>query len=307
MKKDNPAVGVKVLCGLFGKTRHAFYDQQWRREEVLLRDDLTLHLVMEIRETMPRIGTRKLHFLLQEKLCAHQLSIGRDHLFDLLQNHGLLVRSRKRKAVTTDSRHWMRKYPNLTIGLFLNRSEQLWVSDITYIRLINGFIYLSLITDAYSRKIVGYHLQKDLSAEGCMRALEMALQGRLVPHQPLIHHSDRGSQYCSKPYVELLGQHGILISMTQNGDPYENALAERINGILKHEFNLYASQTSFEQTKLKVEQSINAYNQYRPHASCDYLTPQCAHQQQGPLKKRWKNYNPKKIDQNDNFQKNNPV
>jgi transposase InsO family protein len=247
-------------------------------------------MVMEIRTSLPRIGTRKLLHLLTPRLKEHHLQVGRDYLFDLLDTHKLLVRSRKRKAVTTDSRHWMHKYSNLTTELSVVRPEQLWVSDITYIRLTNGFAYLSLITDAYSRKIMGYHLSKTLAAEGCIAALNRALAARSYPAHSLIHHSDRGAQYCSKDYVDLLIEHKLAISMTQNGDPYENALAERVNGIIKEEFNLYSSAVGFEQTAVLVDQSIQAYNELRPHASCDYLTPQQAHQHSGALTKRWNSY-----------------
>jgi putative transposase len=153
---------------------------------------------MEISGSLPRIGTRKLLHLLTPRLAEHNLAVGRDYLFELLDTHKLLVRSRKRKAVTTDSRHWMRKYSNLTPELAVVRPEQLWVSDITYIRLTNGFAYLSLITDAYSRKIMGYHLSKTLAAEGCIAALHRALAARSYPAQSLIHHSDRGARYCCK-------------------------------------------------------------------------------------------------------------
>lgn len=183
----------------------------------------------------------------------------------------------------------MRKYSNLIRELEILRPEQLWVSDITYIRLANEFAYLSLITDAYSRKIVGFSLRKDLSSEGCITALQMALEHRKYPHQQIIHHSDRGSQYCSKEYVELLNDNQIAISMTENGDPYENALAERVNGIIKSEFKLYGSSLGLEETRELVARSIYSYNHLRPHASCDYLTPQEAHSISGRLKKRWKN------------------
>jgi len=241
------------------------------------------------------LGTRKLHLNIAPLLQEHGIQIGRDYLFDLLQRHKLLIRRRKRKVITTDSRHWMRKYSNLTIHLRCERPEQLWVSDITYIRMGNQWGYLSLITDAYSRKIMGYCLRMDLSAQGCIDALQMALANRLYPKATLIHHSDRGSQYCSAEYVRILKENGIAISMTENGDPYENALAERVNGILKTEFNLYSSSGGFERTCELVRNSITAYNEPRPHSSCDLLTPALAHLQQGVLKKRWKQYTKKAL------------
>ena len=290
MKQDFPQYGIAVLCGLFGKTSHAYYDSLWRKESSLVKEDVILQEVAAIRKELPRLGTRKLHHLLQSVLATHEISLGRDYLFDLLSEHKLLIRQRKRKAITTDSRHWMRKYSNLVKGIDVTRPEQVWVSDITYIRLNNQWGYLSLITDAYSRKIMGYSFRQDLAAEGCIDALKMALSNRLY-NEPIIHHSDRGSQYCSHHYVALLIKNNIAISMTQNGDPYENALAERVNGIIKAEFNLYTSSLGFQETGKKVNRSIKSYNELKPHASCDYLTPEQAHLKSGKLRKRWKNYN----------------
>jgi transposase InsO family protein len=290
MKQDFPKLGIAVLCRLFGKTRHAYYDCLWRKESSLVKEDIILQEVLSIRKDLPRLGTRKLHYVLQNKLASHQITFGRDYLFDLLSEHKLLIRQRKRKAITTDSRHWMRKYSNLVKGLVITRPEQVWVSDITYIRLTNQWGYLSLITDAYSRKIMGYNFRQDLAAEGCINALKMALNTRLY-NESIIHHSDRGSQYCSHNYIDLLLKNNIAISMTENGDPYENALAERVNGIIKTEFNLYSSSLGFDQTEYQVSKSIKSYNELRPHASCDYLTPNRAHLQAEKLNKRWKNYN----------------
>ena len=283
-------MGIGLLCGLFGKTRHAHYDALWRKERSVVKEDIILQEVVNIRKQLPRLGTRKLHYLLDNILLSHDMTIGRDYLFDLLSDHNLLVRQRKRKAITTNSRHWMKKYSNLIKDLDITRPEQVWVSDITYIRMLNQWGYLSLITDAYSRKIMGYSLRMDLTAQGCIDALKMALNNREY-QEPMIHHSDRGSQYCSHQYVGMLLKNKTAISMTENGDPYENAIAERVNGIIKTEFNLYSSSLGFEQTNQQIEKSIKAYNELRPHASCDYLTPDQAHSQSEKLNKRWKNYN----------------
>lgn len=291
IKQDNTETGVEKLCRLFGKTRHAYYDHQWRKQNDFLKEEIIIQLIHEIRQSLPKLGTRKLQYLVNQKLIGHKLEAGRDYLFDLLATHKLLIRSRKRKIITTNSRHWMRKYSNLLTDIEILRPEQVWVSDITYIRMSNGFVYLSLITDAYSRRIMGYNLQKGLGAQGCLKTLQMALNNRNFPHRLLIHHSDRGSQYCCKEYTDLLIENKIAISMTNNGDPYENAIAERLNGIIKSEFNLYSSQFGFEETAAFIEKTIAAYNQLRPHSSCNYLTPYEAHQQSGTLKKRWKNYN----------------
>jgi putative transposase len=269
------------------------YDHQWRRSREVIHDDVILQHVHEQRKQLPRLGARKLHYKIAPLLATHGIEVGRDYLFALLDRHKLLIRQRKRKVVTTDSRHWMHKYENLVEKLECTRPEQVWVSDITYIRMHNQWSYLSLITDAYSRRIMGYSLRTDLSAQGCQDALQMAINNRSYAGQPLIHHSDRGSQYCCAEYVKMLKENNVSISMTQHGDPYENALAERVNGILKMEFNLYHVPPGFEQANQLVKKSILAYNELRPHGSCDNLTPRQAHRLQQPLKKRWKQY-PKK-------------
>jgi putative transposase len=293
MKQDYPHLGWGYLCRLFGKTRHAYYDHLYRSRNDTLKEDVILQLVAEIRISLPRLGTRKLLHLLGPKLQSHGIGAGRDYLFELFDSHKLLIRQRRKKVFTTDSRHWMRKYSNLVKDLEVIHPEQLWVSDMTYIRVMNQWGYLSLITDAFSRKIMGYCFRADMLALGCIEALQMALDNRSYSQQHLIHHSDRGSQYCSKDYVDILGSEHISISMTECGDPYENALAERMNGILKGEFNLYGSSVSFELTYQKIRDSIQAYNELRPHGSCDYLTPSLAHEQTNRLKKRWMKYQSK--------------
>lgn len=239
---------------------------------------------------MPRIGTRKLHYMLTDTLQRHNIRIGRDKLFNLLEEYGLLIRRRKRKRMyTTDSNHLFRKYPNLIRELTVSAPDRLWVSDITYISLTGGFCYLSLVTDAYSRKIVGHCLYPTLQREGPLRALRKALSSLPAPSgTKLIHHSDRGLQYCCTDYTTLLEKNAMHISMTEKGDPYENAIAERVNGILKDEFALDKDFDTFALANIAVSNAIATYNQLRPHASCNYLTPEQAHQQQGLLKTKWK-------------------
>ncbi|MBV4296170.1 IS3 family transposase, partial [Alistipes shahii] len=195
---------------------------------------------------------------------------------------------RKKYSVTTCSRHWMRKYPNLIRGFDLERPHRLWVGDITYISLKGGFAYLALITDAYSKRIVGYDLNTTLERDGALRALRMAIdQTPQQKRQGLIHHSDRGCQYCSKEYVKLLTDNGIRISMTEKGDPYENAVAERVNGILKSEWIDEECFESFQAAKERIDQIVILYNSLRPHASCDWLTPLEAELRTGKLKHHW--------------------
>jgi transposase InsO family protein len=293
LKQDYPHLSWGTLCRLFGKTRHAYYDHLWRSQNDTLKEEVILQITLKIRSTLPRLGTRKMLHLLGPQLNSHGIAAGRDYLFDLFDAHKLLIRQRRKKVFTTDSRHWMHKYSNLVKGLAIIRPEQLWVSDMTYIRVMNQWGYLSLITDAFSRKIMGYCFRSDMLAIGCIEALQMALNNRSYSGPTLIHHSDRGSQYCCKEYVTILNSHHIDISMTECGNPYENALAERMNGILKGEFNLYSNSLSFEQTYQKIIASIKAYNEIRPHGSCDYLTPCQAHQQGSVLQKRWKKYQSK--------------
>ena len=250
---------------------------------------LVLKLVHEIREDLPRSGVPQLYHILKPKLMEHNIKMGRDALYDLLGTHGYLLRYKRRKVYTTDSNHRYKKYPNLIREIkYLTHPGQLWVSDITYIRLRVGFAYLSIITDAYSHKIIGHSLHKTLHRDGPINALIIASKSKRGEN--LIHHSDRGTQYCCDEYVQMLEHYKIRISMTENGDPYENALAERINGIIKTEFNLHNTQLGFEQTSKLIEKSINAYNSLRPHASCDYMTPDETHLHSGQLKKRWKQY-----------------
>ena len=181
MKHDFPGISRQKLCALFGKSRRAIYDYQQRLQTERFDEDIVLQLVMQIRKQLPRLGTRKLHHQLQPLLQEHDLYIGRDQLFELLSAHRLLIRQRKRKVITTDSRHWMRRYANLARSLNITGPEQLWVSDITYIRLQHRWGYLSLITDAYSRMIMGYCFRTDMSADGCVYALQMALNARQYP------------------------------------------------------------------------------------------------------------------------------
>lgn len=244
---------------------------------------------MRYRTHQKRIGTRKLLEEMKLFLEQHQFKIGRDAFFKLLADNNLLVKRRKRRGcITTLSRHRFKKYPNLIKGFIPTAPNQLWVCDITYIHLADGFAYLSLITDAYSHKIVGFYLSKDLSTKGPLAALKIALKDNPVITN-LIHHSDRGVQYCSDQYTKLLLKNNIKISMTENGDPLENAIAERVNGILKQEL-LEEVFPSFEEAQKAVAIACSTYNHLRPHGSIDNLKPYEAHKKSGELKKRWKNY-----------------
>jgi transposase InsO family protein len=279
---------LSSLCSLFGYSRQAYYQHLRGRENEALQSELLLQEVLRIRKNQKRIGTRKLHFLMNEFMQQHCIRIGRDAFLELLREQSLLVRRRKRrKPRTTFSCFWMYRYPNLSRDFIPAAPNQLWVSDITYIHIGNDFGYLSLITDAYSRKIVGFYLCEDLSAKGCICALKMALKNN-PERENLIHHSDRGLQYYSGDYVKLL-EPAIRISMTEHSDPLENAIAERVNGILKDEL-LEQGFESFSEAQREVAIAISTYNHLRPHSSVDMLMPAVAHTQTGTLKKRWENY-----------------
>lgn len=241
---------------------------------------------MRIRGKMPRIGTRKLYFLMKTELNTLHIKLGRDVLFKFLKAEGLLVTPKRSYIKTTNSKHWMKKYPDRIRDLELHRPEQLWVSDITYIKTSGGHNYLSLVTDAYSKRIMGYDLQESLSTTGPMNALLMALKNRQYD-LPLIHHSDRGLQYCSAEYTSALVRRGITISMTQNGDPYENAIAERVNGILKYEFLMIEGFKNHLEAIQSIKNSIHIYNTDRPHLSCNMMVPMQCHQQNTMTLKKW--------------------
>lgn len=226
---------------------------------------------------------------MQDFFTKHGFKMGRDEFFELLREHQLLIRRRKsKKPKTTFSSHWFKKYPNLIVDLVIDRPNQVWVSDITYIVAGGGFCYLFLLTDAYSRKIIGYGIEASLAAEGALKALRMALYQKPATTQA-IHHSDRGIQYCCWEYIHQLTKSTVGISMTQNSDPRENAIAEGVNGILKQEL-LEKSYVSIQEAQAHLPKVISVYNVERPHSSLDFMTPSVAHTQTGVLKRRWKSY-----------------
>lgn len=291
MKDSYPNKSLVRFCRLFGITRQAYYKHFWQWEATTIEQDIILRSVKHLRELHPVMGGRKLYALLQQDMLHHQIKMGRDALFDLLATHKLLVRKRRRKSATTNSKHWYRKYPNLIRGMAPSRSNQLWVSDITYWRTPFGFLYITFITDVYSHKIIGYQLADNLEAINNEKALRMALS-TLPPEgvEGLVHHSDRGIQYCCQEYVELLKSNSIAISMTENGDPLENAVAERLNGIIKNEYLLHKRIQSKSEARTILESCVNLYNNQRPHLSINYITPAVAHNLQGVLNRQWKNY-----------------
>lgn len=272
--------GLACLCQLLGYSRQAFYKGKKHREDKAAFYTILAELVTEIRTEIGnfKLGTRKLLPLINEKLERSNLSIGRDQLFEVMEQYGLKVRQRKRyRPRTTNSEHGFVRYPNLVKNFELDQAERVWASDITYIKVKGRFMYLNLITDCYSRKIVGYCLHEDLSAEGTLKALMMALGNRQYPTRKLIHHSDQGIQYCSQKYINMLKTNGISISMAAKGSPHENALAERVNGILKSEYDLGRLIDNQSKAISKVDLAIVSYNLKRPHNSIGNYTPEQKH------------------------------
>ena len=264
-------------CHLFGIDRQVYYRKIRGRFYRQSKATQVVAMVTEIRKSMPRVGTRKLYYLLSDKLQA--LKIGRDKFFDILRANHLLLQPKRSYHVTTNSHHRFRKHKNLVLELAINRPEQVWVSDITYIGTKEKPCYLSLVTDAYSKKIMGHYVADNLNTESSLMALKMAVKGRKNQSLSLIHHSDRGLQYCADDYQNLLAVNNIKCSMTQNSDPYENAVAERINGILKQEFMVDTYHQDLLRMKTILVETIEIYNSQRPHYSNYMLTPEQMHNQ----------------------------
>ena len=263
-------------CKSLKRSRQSYYRGVQRQRKESLNHRKLIELIKPFRQLMPRIGGRKLCHLLKEKMVENSIKMGRDRFFRWLREQDLLVKPKRSYVHTTQSNHRFWVYSNLIKDRELTGANQVWVSDITYLRTREGFCYLALITDAYSRKIVGYDISDSLELDGCRRALFKAIQTASDLSQ-LIHHSDRGIQYCYNQYVQLLRSNNIKISMAAKGDCYENDLAERVNGILKDEFNLDTVFHSKKQAVETVHQSIYIYNQHRPHWSINLQTPNNRH------------------------------
>ena len=297
-----PQLRIRKLCGWFGLSKQAYYQHRDRLSKRAKQEELVLRQVHRLRTAHPKMGGRKLYQELSGFFVDHGIKMGRDALFDLMAAHNLLIKRRRRRFNTTQSYHHYKKYDNLIKGFEAQAPNQLWVSDLTYWRVGERFYYISLITDAYSRKIVGYHVGLTLEVVESLSALRMALatwqswkekSGKIGPAEVcagLIHHSDRGVQYCSSRYVKLLEENGIQISMTQTGDPLDNALAERVNGIIKGEYLEGLEVESLAQASSVLADKIKLYNEHRPHLSISGLTPEYVYQTGVKVERKWKNY-----------------
>ena len=277
MFRINYRESISSTCELLGVNRQVYYRAIRSKSKRQSVASDVIELVQSIRMDQPRIGTRKLYYILQESL--RSLGVGRDRLFAILKANHMLIKPKRSYHITTNSHHRFRKHKNLIENLDVNRPEQVWVSDITYIGNRANPMYLSLITDVYSKMIVGYYVSNTLAVDSSVKTLKQAIKNRKYPKEKLIHHSDRGLQYCSNQYQRILQKNGIKCSMTESYDPYQNAVAERINGILKQEFLIETSKIEIKIMKKIVQQSIEIYNTKRPHLSCQMLTPVLMHKQ----------------------------
>ena len=282
------------MCFEFGYSKQAYYKHLQHIEKNAVVEDVVVGLIKKKREIWKRGSGRNLHQSLKKDFKAHDIKLGRDKFFDVLRQNGLLIKPKRIRAKTTCSYHHFNKYANLIEIHTPLRCNEIWVSDITYIWLKqqDKFCYLNLITDLYSRKIVGHCVYQDLSVKGSITALQQALKQRTDKTLPLIHHSDRGVQYCCHAYVKMLQKNKVQISMTQSGDPLENAVAERINRTIKEEFtdDRELNFCSIGSAKKSINQFVHFYNNHRPHRSINWHTPNEAHQLKGEIKRVWKNY-----------------
>jgi transposase InsO family protein len=279
---------VKWLYQVFGITKQAYYKRIKAFKEKEMKNEVVLQQVAAIRQEMPQTGTRKLCAHLRPVLPQLGIKMGRDALFTLLRNNQLLIRKTKRFHITTDSNHFYYTSPNRIKELHITHAEQVFVTDITYIKTDECHAYLALVTDAYSKKIMGWSLEDNMKVSMVKEALKMAHRNTVHKHKSIIHHSDRGKQYCCPDYTEFATQKGFVMSTTQQYDPYENAIAERINGILKYEFGLRKTLPSLAAAKKMMKQAVRIYNHKRLHWSLDLQTPQTIHTHYN--KQKYKSY-----------------
>ena len=268
---------VSAVCRQVGITRQNYYARRQARERRKVDAGLVVTLVREERKIQPRLGARKLHFMLKGTLAQEGVKLGRDRFFEVLSEHDLLLEPKPSEyPCTTNSQHSLPVFANRIKGLAVSRPNEVWVGDLTYVRTEMGFLYLSLLTDKASRKVVGYHCGETLEAGGCLAALKNALTDLPAGARP-IHHTDRGTQYCSHEYVDWAQAHGLSLSMTETDHCAENALAERMNGILKSEYGLGGRFKTKAGARAAVDQAVHLYNTRRPHTSLGYRTPQAVH------------------------------
>ncbi len=270
---------MKWLYQVFGLSKQGYHQRIKRQKEKSKKEAMIIEEVETIRESLPQSGTRKVHEDLKQILPGKGIKIGRDALFNLLRRHRMLIRRTKRFHITTDSHHYYYTSPNMLKELEITHAEQVFVTDITYIKTDECHAYLALVTDAYTKKIMGWSLQNHMKVSLVKEALSMAHKNLYYRHKSIIHHSDRGKQYCCPDYTEFATKKGFTMSTTQQYDPYENAVAERINGILKYEFGLVKTLPNLQIAQKVAKQAVALYNNRRRHWSLGLKTPEAAHLQ----------------------------
>ena len=290
MSIERVTVSIDWICGFFAKSRQAYYQIRHRKDKVVVEHAVIINYVTAYRKKMPMLGTRKLHVLIQPQLKKSEIKCGRDKLFSILGTANMLQRPRRVNRCYTRSLPLSRHFPNLIKDMTIDEPEQVWVSDTTGLPVHDGLCYLTLTTDSYSKLIMGYSAQRTKKCNGAITTLKMALSQRCYPDRQMIHHSDGGGEYFNHEFLKTLVDAHVKASCTAPSSPQENPVAERINGILKNELLLAEDNRTFEEILKNLPKTIRIYNELRPHASIDYLTPEKAHQCSGPLRKRWKRY-----------------
>ncbi len=273
-EKESKPFKVKWIYQCFGISKQAYYKRLETYKIKEVQEEILIKLVKDLRKKIgQKTGGLKLHSELKTQMKTQHIKIGRDKFFAFLRANNLLVPKHRNYHTTTDSNHRFHKYKNLITNKVPTRPEQLWVCDITYIKTDNGHYYLAIVTDAYSKQIMGYKIANHMKASLCVDALKMAIKNRKYPNKKTIHHSDRGFQYCSKEYVDYAEKNGMIMSMTEQYDPYENAIAERINRTLKYEYGLKQTIKNFKLAQKMVNQAVYIYNNLRPHLSLELRKP----------------------------------
>jgi transposase InsO family protein len=277
LESERFGVSVSGICRKVGITRQNYYARRKARPRRAVDAELVVALVLAERKIQPRLGTRKLYFMFKGTLVKAGVNLGRDRFLEVLRAHDLLVTPKPTAyPCTTNSHHYLPVFTNRIKGLAVSKPNEVWVGDLTYVRTAVGFLYLALLTDKVSRKVVGYHCGDTLAAGGCLAALKQALAALPAGATP-IHHSDQGTQYCCHEYINWVQAHGLSVSMTETDHCAENALAERVNGILKGEYGLGEEFKTKAAGHLAIDQAVHLYNTRRPHTALGYRTPQAVH------------------------------
>ena len=290
LKSQYSSYSLERICGLFDISRQGYNKHINNFKQELLESSFILEKVREIRKDHSRLGGRKLYHMIKPEIKKADIKLGRDKFYNILSDNNLLIKTSRKRVRTTYSLSWLKKHNNLIKEQKAKRINEIWVSDITYWNIGKSFLYIHFITDAFSKRIMGYSVSERMQVKDILPSLEMALDKVGTIKDSLIHHSDRGSQYCSSVYTGILKRSNIKISMTESGDPLENPLAERINGIIKQEYLQYVKIQNIKKARKELSKAVELYNNIRPHMSCNYHTPNEIYEGKNLPKILWKNY-----------------